>query len=355
MDTTAREMLARQRWESLYRRFHRRLVAHVRKVTDDGELAQDVAHEVFLAALVQLKAGCTRPSWPWLRALATRLATTREWTPEPAGLPVLGAGTPEPGTYPDEVAQAVAAAFESLPPRDRLVLSLRYQEGWTQAEIGRLLRIEPGTVQALASRARRRLQLELQRVRGVALGAVAWVAAGRRRAQELLHRLPAAITGEEAALVWRILDRAQPLVGVMATSAATLSLATVLSVPGQPASPGARHEARPVAGTAAASPAAGDHQAAAGHVPAAPVPTTQSSVDARVSPGVRRSDTDDVRYYEVSPAAASMSGQDVDTYDEYGSPSMPVSFECPDDVDRRALQALGCPVLEAAHQLVPAT
>jgi RNA polymerase sigma factor (sigma-70 family) len=53
------------------------------------------------------------------------------------------------------------AAVRRLPPRQRAVIVLRYQEDLSEAEVARLLRVSVGTVKSTASRAIARLRAEL--------------------------------------------------------------------------------------------------------------------------------------------------------------------------------------------------
>jgi RNA polymerase sigma-70 factor (sigma-E family) len=52
-------------------------------------------------------------------------------------------------------------AVRSLPPRQRAVLVLRYQEDLTEAEVARLLRLPVGTVKSVSHRAMARLRQQL--------------------------------------------------------------------------------------------------------------------------------------------------------------------------------------------------
>jgi RNA polymerase sigma-70 factor (sigma-E family) len=66
---------------------------------------------------------------------------------------------PPPGDH--EGSLVLWAAVRRLPPRQRAVIVLRYQEDLSEAEVARLLRVSVGTVKSTASRAIARLRDEL--------------------------------------------------------------------------------------------------------------------------------------------------------------------------------------------------
>lgn len=55
-----------------------------------------------------------------------------------------------------EQVQALARALKRLPERDCLALRMKYYDGMSDAEIGAVLGVKPGTVRSLIGRARRR-------------------------------------------------------------------------------------------------------------------------------------------------------------------------------------------------------
>lgn len=349
---------AREEWERLYRRFHRQLVTHVERLTDDRARAEDIAHEVFLAALVELKAGRTRPSWPWLRALGGRLVSTEHEMGLddviPTGLPIARLRAIDPTSDPDELAERLVAAFARLSTRDRLVLSLYHEERWSQAEIARLLGVQASSVASHLVRARRRLRRYLDEGRAGGFVLLGWLAAGRRRLAGLVHRAP--VGTDETALVCRLLDRLQPVVGVMATSAATLSLTTVLAYGGGGGSPvdletgRDRPASTAVAGSTAdarSSPA----DTAAVERPFRPAAPT-SGVRATLTPGLSAARGESTTAYTVAPGSA-QAGKvaAAERSFEFGGA---VGFECPSPEKRRTTQAVGCPLLEETARLVGA-
>lgn len=57
-----------------------------------------------------------------------------------------------------EVSEDTARALQQLPPRQRMVLTLRYFYGYSVEETGRIMGISPGTVGATTTAARRNLK-----------------------------------------------------------------------------------------------------------------------------------------------------------------------------------------------------
>jgi RNA polymerase sigma-70 factor (sigma-E family) len=58
--------------------------------------------------------------------------------------------------------EAVRVLLETLSPRQRTVMVLRYQEDWSEAQIAAAMGVSPGTVKTLASRALTRLRATVQ-------------------------------------------------------------------------------------------------------------------------------------------------------------------------------------------------
>ncbi len=66
---------------------------------------------------------------------------------------------PEPA--PAEARSPLADAIDALEPHDRSPLVLHYLEGYSVAELARLLRLPQGTVKCRLHRARRKLRIEI--------------------------------------------------------------------------------------------------------------------------------------------------------------------------------------------------
>lgn len=159
-----REMLAtNQRWL--------RAVAFTR--LGDADAVDEVMQEVALAVARQSSPlrDAAKVS-PWLYRLTLRQALlyrrrqgrTRRLH-ERAALREEGSRTPEPDPLDwliaDERRGLVRRAVSELPARDAEVLMLKYQEGWSYAEIAGRLGVSSSAVEARLHRARGRLRKRL--------------------------------------------------------------------------------------------------------------------------------------------------------------------------------------------------
>jgi RNA polymerase sigma-70 factor (sigma-E family) len=132
-------------------------------LTGDAHLAQDLLQTALLACLrrwvrirdhqqpeAYVRKAMYRHQVNWWRARARR--------PE-----ALMAALPQPRTAGDHAADAVLRigiieALRSLPPRQRVVVVLRYYEDRSEADVAELLHISVGTVRSQASKALAKLR-----------------------------------------------------------------------------------------------------------------------------------------------------------------------------------------------------
>jgi RNA polymerase sigma factor (sigma-70 family) len=182
MDATDHELLrqfATHRSEDAFRRLVNRHVGMVfsvaRRVTDDPQLAEEVAQTTF-AKLAQ-KAGELRPDdvpAGWLyhtaRHLALRAVRSEQRRRQREHLAAT-MNTDEPG--PSVVAEHLEAAMDQLPPADRDALILRYFEDRNLREVGHELGLTEDA-------ARMRVNRALEKLRGVfgklgITGSAAWL------------------------------------------------------------------------------------------------------------------------------------------------------------------------------------
>ncbi|MCL6596990.1 MAG: sigma-70 family RNA polymerase sigma factor [Firmicutes bacterium] len=147
-------------FESLFRREWGRVVALAQRVLGERAAAEDVAQEVFWAALRRGVARLPRPS-AWLHTASVHTALNvlrtedRRRRREARAHGALGRDpTPDPVADAErrERVRAVRAALARLPSRQAAILVLRHS-GLTYAEIAFALRLRPSSVGTLLRRA----------------------------------------------------------------------------------------------------------------------------------------------------------------------------------------------------------
>ena len=136
-----------------------------RAVLGDPDDADDAAQDALLAALVKLRQyDPRRPFGPWLMRIAANAATDRRRRrrvrrTEPLDGNVVAGGTlPDAETNRRVLGQHLRDALSQLPERRRVAVVLFDVEGYSHAEIGRVLGIPEGTVRSEVFHARRALR-----------------------------------------------------------------------------------------------------------------------------------------------------------------------------------------------------
>ena len=157
----------------LVRRYERELYGYLRRYLGDGNLAEDVFQNTFLQ--LYLKSGQYepgRPVRPWLYTIATNLArdyfksaaVRQRWRggdEEEALLQLYdSAPGPEERALVAEQGSEVRAALAQLREEYRIVLLLRFYQGFSLQEIAETLQIPLGTVKS-------RLSVGVHRLRSV--------------------------------------------------------------------------------------------------------------------------------------------------------------------------------------------
>lgn len=166
----AAPLTADRDFDVLYREHFDRLRRFCLGLTGQESLAEDIAQETLLRAYIRMaQFDLSRPMWPWLKRVATRLVIDNA---RAASREVLDGNHPE-GVSRDnaEVAaerQLLDAALGALPARQRMAVALRYVDDWKPAEVAELLGLNKGAVEQLLHRARRRLCSEYRRLSGEA-------------------------------------------------------------------------------------------------------------------------------------------------------------------------------------------
>jgi RNA polymerase sigma-70 factor, ECF subfamily len=157
----------------LYRTYQPRLVGWLARRTNDRAAAEDLAHDTLTRALSGLdNFDRDKPLWPWLRAIATNLATDQHRAAA-TQLPTVShdnAIRDAQRATTDDNADLLAErdllthALHTLPDRQRVAMTLRYLHDWAPADIGRLMDLTRVSTEQLLLRARRRLCREYQKL-----------------------------------------------------------------------------------------------------------------------------------------------------------------------------------------------
>ena len=153
-------------WERFTRHYQPLLVRAAASVARHA--AEDVAQKV-LAALLDRDRRLLRSFQgrstlsTWLIGIARRMALDLLRQERPRDLPVRPAATgPLEQLLRAEQEEGLAAALDSLTPRERLILQLHYRDGLPYAEIAGFLGVASNSVGPLLDRARDRLKAKLK-------------------------------------------------------------------------------------------------------------------------------------------------------------------------------------------------
>lgn len=159
----------------LVRRYQQRVFALALMMTRQRQAAEEITQDAFLNAWRHLdRYDPRRPFYPWLAAIAARLAQT--WLRQQArqrldlepnmdalpALPQQGATSlPLPALIADEQGRRLWAQVESLSAGERTVVMSYYRQQLGVSEIASQLGVTSGTVKTLLYRARRKLREQL--------------------------------------------------------------------------------------------------------------------------------------------------------------------------------------------------
>ncbi len=156
----------------LVERYQSRLYGLVLMMVRDAAGAEDVTQDTFVRAFIHLRQyDESRPFYPWLAAVAVRLA--QNWLRQ-HGRAVRREGAalddaPEPGADASALAGLITGeqsrhlwrAVSALTSGERTVVLLYYRDGLPVRDIAMALGVTPGTVKTLLFRARRHLRERL--------------------------------------------------------------------------------------------------------------------------------------------------------------------------------------------------
>ena len=149
---------AQDAFEAAVRPHYENLVRRLVLVLGDPHDAEDVAQDAYLNAYRSWDRFDGVDVRAWLYTIALRLAFNqlrgrRRW--------LTAIGRIEPRTWADPSDPDLAAALGTLDVRTRSALLLNLVDGYTQAEIARMLSVPEGTVASWISRGRAILRREL--------------------------------------------------------------------------------------------------------------------------------------------------------------------------------------------------
>ncbi|MCK6530382.1 sigma-70 family RNA polymerase sigma factor [Myxococcota bacterium] len=147
------------------------------RMLGDAEEAREVVQEAWLRAWSGRRAVRDPEALPaWLRAIvareclrALRRRAARRWLTFPLRLPDPTDPTPGPERSVADARfhRALHLAADRLSPRQRLVWGLRFDEGWTVAEIAESTGIGPDTVRTHLGRALRAVRDRMEAEHGL--------------------------------------------------------------------------------------------------------------------------------------------------------------------------------------------
>ncbi len=155
-------------FEALVDRWQPRLWRHAWRLTGEQNAAWDVLQEAWIAVnrgLRRLEDPAAFPAWAyrivsrkchdWVRREQRQRRTVDTYAQEMRP-------QEEHESAGDSKADDLREALRRLPGQDRAILALRYEEEFSTAQIGEILRIPPGTVKSRLYYARERLRKYLE-------------------------------------------------------------------------------------------------------------------------------------------------------------------------------------------------
>jgi len=150
-----------EQFAELVRRYESAVAGILWRFTRNPQVLEELAQDTFVEVYFSLRRfRSDAPFFPWLRAIATRVGY-RYWRSQRREAERRARASeylrPEPKD-PSDTAEYVYHVLESLPPKDRLVLTLHYFEGCSTKEIAARMGWTATLVTVRAFRARKRLR-----------------------------------------------------------------------------------------------------------------------------------------------------------------------------------------------------
>jgi len=164
-------------FDEIVARYHQRVVAYCYSILHDHDEAEDTAQETYVHAFQAMIGGRYREQGTfnsWLFTIARRVCMDRikkkggrrEQSLDEmiqAGRDLEGDPSPESVVIGDDLTWCVRTALASLTEEERLLLSLKYEQGFTTEEIAAILGVSAGTANSRLNRARIRLAAAMRR------------------------------------------------------------------------------------------------------------------------------------------------------------------------------------------------
>ena len=160
----------RSKFERIYLRYRKLMFYVARNILRNDEDAEDAVHQAFVSVIENLHK-VRDPARPETRSYVVTIAERKaidilRSREKIADLDyddtIQGVKIPPPGT------SDLADAMAKLPARYREILLLRYANGYSNAELGKMLNIKPGSVQKLLWRAKEMLKKALEKTEAFA-------------------------------------------------------------------------------------------------------------------------------------------------------------------------------------------
>ncbi len=156
-------------WRELIRRHSPAIFRLSLRMLRSPEEAEDASQDVFARMYGSFDSyDPARPMGPWVSRITynvclSRIAKKGRMPQSDLDLERFEAATtdPEVATARSERHAALSDAVDSLPVQDRVLLTLRYREGMTQAEVAESVGMPLGTVKVRLHRARTKLRRHL--------------------------------------------------------------------------------------------------------------------------------------------------------------------------------------------------
>lgn len=148
--------------EELYGRLQKELISWCRGMTQDEALADDLVQEAFLRALkngevLEMLNEKQQRAWLYRTVKNLYIDCLRHGAYE-----AVQEELPELAKENEAYAEVdYRLLMERLPEEERLLFEMRYVQGYTSREIGKIFEMPEGTVRAKLSRARKCLREEL--------------------------------------------------------------------------------------------------------------------------------------------------------------------------------------------------